>query len=344
VLQVRAVSLSGYLEVARFLGLDGFAMLSEYGIGPAGLDDPEGRLPARAAARLLERSAERSGVDSIGIRMAECRSFAGIGPLSLLLQHLPTVRDVIVALDPYRRWVTDVFDVDLEERGEVAIICCDLNPEIAGPQAADLALGIAFTVLAGASHGRWSPEAVHFTHGKPEDVAYFARFFRAPLEFDSRFTGFSCSRRSLDIPLPLADAAMAANASRLLASAPPPPSEVRAGGDQVRRSIALLLPDGRASLKAVAANLDTTQRSLQRSLAIEGLTFAGLLDEVRRELAERYLSNSRRSLTETAESLGYSKLSSFTRWFTLQFGVSPSAWRKGQLAASAGPPPMWKIG
>src|SRR3569623_651122 len=71
VLQVRAVSLSGYLEVARFLGLDGFAMLSEYGIGPAGLDDPERRLPASAASRLLERSAERSGVDSFGMRMAE---------------------------------------------------------------------------------------------------------------------------------------------------------------------------------------------------------------------------------------------------------------------------------
>src|SRR3569833_511767 len=79
VLQVRAVTLSGYLEVARFLGLDGFAKLTEYGIGPSGLDDPEGRLPAGAVSRLLERSAEQSGVDCFGIRMAECRSFAGIG-------------------------------------------------------------------------------------------------------------------------------------------------------------------------------------------------------------------------------------------------------------------------
>lgn len=342
-LQVRAVSLSGYTEVARFLGLDGFALLAECGIGQAGLDDPEGRLPASAAVKLLERSAERSGVDSIGLRMAACRSFASIGPLSLLLQHLPTVRDVVAAIGQYRRSMSDVFDIDLEERGDVAIICCDLNSEIPGAQAADLALGLTYTILTGASHGRWLPEAVHFTHDKPADVSYFAQYFRAPLEFDSRFSGLSCSRRSLDIPLPLADAGMAANAARLLAVAPPP-SELRSAGEQVRRSIALLLPDGRASLKAVAANLDTTQRSLQRSLAVEGFTFAALLDEVRRELAERYLSNSRRSLTETAESLGYSKLSSFTRWFTQQFGASPSAWRKGQLAASAGPPPMWKIG
>jgi AraC-like DNA-binding protein len=343
VLQVRAVSLSGYTEVARFLGLDGFALLAECGIGPSALDDPEGRLPASAAVRLLERSAERSGTDSFGIRMAECRSLASIGPLSLLLQHLATVREVVTMTGRYRRLMSDVFDIELEERGDVAIIYCNLSSEISGAQAADLALGMTLTILAGASHGRWSPEVVHFTHGKPDDVSYFARYFRAPLEFDSRFSGFSCSRRSLDVPLPLADAGMAANAARLLAAAPPP-SELKSVGAQVRRSIAVLLPTGRASLKAAAANLDTTQRSLQRALAAEGFTFAALLDEVRRELAERYLSNSRRSLTETAESLGYSKLSSFSRWFAQQFGESPSAWRKSQLVASHGPPPVWKIG
>lgn len=319
-------------------------MLSECGIGPAGLDDPERRLPASAASRLLERSAERSGVDSFGMRMAESLSFASIGPLSLLLQHLPTLREVIRAIGRYRRSMSDALNITLEGRGDVAIIRCELDSEISGAQAEDLALGVAFNVLSGASRGRWAPEAVHFTHGKPHDVAYLARFFGAPLEFDSGFSGFSCSRRSLDVPLPLADATMAANAVSLLAAAPPPPPEQRSAGGQVRRSIALLLPDGRANLKSVAANLDMADRSLQRSLADEGVTFADLLDEVRRELAEKYLSNSRRSLTETAESLGYSKLSSFTRWFTRQFGESPSAWRKHQFAASGQPPPMWKIG
>lgn len=342
-LQVRAVTLSTYLEVARLLGLDGFALLAECGIAQSTLEDPERRLAASSLNKLLERSAEQSGVDSFGLRMAECRSFASIGPLTLLLQHLPTVLDVVKALGRYRRNMNDIFEVELEERDDVALLSFDLNPEIPGAQAADLALGIAFTALAGASHGRWSPEAVHFTHGKPHDVAYLARYFRAPLEFDSGFTGFSCSRRSLDIPLPYADPAMADNAVRLLAAGAPP-AEFGSTRELVRRSIVLLLPAGRANLQAVAANLDTTQRSLQRSLAAEGLTFAALLDEVRRELAKRYLSNSQRSLTETAESLGYAKLSSFSRWFTQQLGSSPSEWRKSQLSIRAGPLPIWKIG
>ena len=41
--QMRAVTLTSYLEVARFVGLDPFEMLREVGISPQFLDDPENR-------------------------------------------------------------------------------------------------------------------------------------------------------------------------------------------------------------------------------------------------------------------------------------------------------------
>jgi AraC-like DNA-binding protein len=342
VLHVRAITLSAYVDVARFLGLDGYALLTQFGIAPSALNEPDNLLPVAAIVRLLERSAEKSGIDSFGIRLAECRSFASIGVLSLLLQHLATVRDVVEALTRYHRNLSNVLLIRLDEEEDFALITVNLAPEGDSDQTADLSLALAYMILTGASQGRWLPETVHFTRGRPRDAAYFARYFRAPLEFGSGFTGFSCSRRSLDIPLPLADPAMAANAARLLATYVP--FESSSAGQHVRQTIALMLPSGRASLKAVAANLSLSERSLQRLLASEGFGFAGLLDEVRSELAKKYLSNPARPLTEIADDLGYAKLSSFTRWFTNEFGQPPSEWRRSQLSIAASPPPIWKIG
>jgi AraC-like DNA-binding protein len=89
-----------------------------------------------------------------------------------------------------------------------------------------------------------------------------------------------------------------------------------------------LLPTGRASIAEVAAALGINLRTLQRRLANEETAFSTLIAGVRRELAERYLASPSYTLTRVAEMLGYGQLSSFTRWFSEEFGLSPTAWRQ----------------
>jgi AraC-like DNA-binding protein len=59
------------------------------------------------------------------------------------------------------------------------------------------------------------------------------------------------------------------------------------------------------------------------------------VNEARRELVETYMENPRYTLRSIAELLGYSTLSSFTRWFTAQFGSSPGAWRASRSPEAA---------
>ena len=333
--QVRAVSLWSYLDVANFLQIDGLKLLAEAGISPSDLYDSETRLPADAAVDLLERSAAVAECDSLGILMAQCRSYASLGPVSLLLQHLDTVRNVIDALISFRRTLNDVLLVALDNADDTALVTFDLIPPHRRPQAANLTMGLGLLALRGASGGRWSPEAVHFTHGRPRDVARFERFFRAPLQFDSVFNGFSCPLTSLAIELPLADSAMAHNASRLLRNVVLPPESAPAS-DHVRQTIALRLSGGRVSLQSVAAQLSCSARALQRSLEAEGQTFGGLLEEVRREAARHYLAGSTMSVTDIAEQLGYTTPTSFARWFRAQFGTTAREWRANQQKHAAG--------
>jgi AraC-like DNA-binding protein len=97
--------------------------------------------------------------------------------------------------------------------------------------------------------------------------------------------------------------------------------------EQVHQVIWTLLPTGRCSVEQVAAHLGRDRRTLHRQLTREGETFSSLLDQVRRELATRYLANPRHPLSEIAGVLGFSELSAFSRWFSRLFECSPSSWR-----------------
>ena len=113
--------------------------------------------------------------------------------------------------------------------------------------------------------------------------------------------------------------------------------------DHIRQSLILLLPVGRATLEDVPLNVGLSARSLLRSLERAGFTFGSLLNELRRELARLYLGDSHRTITETAEQLGYATPTSSTRWFSAEFGTSPRAWRAIQSRQTIGPPPIWKV-
>ena len=340
--QIRAVSLYSYLDVATFVGLDGLRLLRETGIAPSALDDPESRLPAAAAVRLLELSAERSGCDSFGIRMAQCRSYASLGGISVLLERLPTVGDVLATLSRLRRNLSDVLFVDCQIEGEIVLATFDLVSPFSQTQAADLTVGLGLLALSGATGGAWTPEEVHFTHRRSSDVEAFEQFFRVPIVYNSSFNGFSFPEEQLRSPLPMADSAMAANVRRLLRSDELPKLQA-AVSDHTRHTITLLLPQTKATLSEVAKNLGQSPRALQRQLSAEGHSFARLLTEVRREMAQRYLRGSRQSLTDVAHGLGYADLSSFTRWFAGEFTMAPSEWRKALQKSAAQPPPMWKV-
>ena len=92
-------------------------------------------------------------------------------------------------------------------------------------------------------------------------------------------------------------------------------------GQPARRGVARFV-------ERVATACHVSVRTLQRQLTQQGLSFSMLVDEVRRQLAERYLRNPNYAMGQIAILLGYARQASFTRWFTQQFGATPSAWRQ----------------
>lgn len=324
--RARAVTLTSYHEVARFARLDPFVMLGRAGLHPGSLRDPENWLPANAIIALLDESAGRSGRDDFGVLLGECRSFASLGPVSLLLRHELTLRDVIGAMIEYRRLLNDLLHFELRDDGVTTLLEWNLIPGLRSSQGVGLLAAIAYRVLVDEGGFDWQPECIHFRQDQPKHVATFRRVFRCELEFGSNFDGMSFNSESLSLPNQFADQELAAHARRLLNLLP----GIRHGDtirDRARSTIPFLICTGDAQVENVARCLGVSVRTLQRRLIEEGQSFSSLLNEVRREIVVRYLTGSNQSITDVAHLAGYSTSSSFIRWFVSEFGMSPTKWR-----------------
>jgi AraC-like DNA-binding protein len=77
----------------------------------------------------------------------------------------------------------------------------------------------------------------------------------------------------------------------------------------------------------VAADLDTSERTLSRRLAEHGISFDQLINDFRKDLTMRYLDEGKVKLQELAFLLSFSTHASFTSAFKRWTGKTPSETR-----------------
>jgi len=91
----------------------------------------------------------------------------------------------------------------------------------------------------------------------------------------------------------------------------------------VENAIVPLLPHGKARAGEIARQLGVSQRTLARRLSLEGHTFSDLLEELRFDLARRYLADGDLAISQIAWLLGYREASAFSHAFKRWSGKTP---------------------
>lgn len=329
---VRAASLSGYLDVAAALRLDTLPLLRRAGLARSALADADRMIPARAVVYLLEESARAARCQSLGVRMAQRRTMADLGMVSLLIVHQPTLREAFRVMQRYRNRINSTLVLQVEEEASLAVVQEQwvLEPPMVSRQADELALGVLAQLGQWLLGRAWRIAEVHLVHAAPApaDRPVYAGLFGTMPHFGSSFTGLVLPEALLDTPNPRADAALATQASRMAEAMMP--EAARSLDQEVEEAILLQLPAGGASVAATARALGLHPRTLQRRLEEAGQSFAAIRDAIRRGQAARLLANPRLAVTEVAALCGYASLSAFTRWHRLAFGHAPRRARRGR--------------
>lgn len=99
-------------------------------------------------------------------------------------------------------------------------------------------------------------------------------------------------------------------------------------GELVKQTLRRSLAGKRPTVQEVAEELGLSVRTLQRRLSESKVSFQGLLEDVRKELAHHYLRQASVEFNEVAFLLGYEDANSFFRAFQEWEGLSPTEWRQ----------------
>lgn len=320
-------ALSGYIELSQKLKIDPLPLLRAASLDPSGLDLQDRWIPASAIAQLLEMSSAASGHPDFALRLAENRRLSALGPLSMSFRDQPDARTALELLTRYQHMYNEALHMTLSEKAGLSTIGLTVDTGEPAPvrQSVELATAVVCQLMGSLLGDRWHPVSVTFTHPKPSDDTTHRRLFDAPLRFSGDYNGVVVYTSDLDQPNRLFDPGLVSYAQRLL---PEDAEDSVTAEDRVHELIEILLPAGRCSIDQVARSLGVDRRTVHRRLAKEGLTFSQVLDSIRADFAARWVAGQRYNFTQIAEMLAFSTPSSFSRWFSQQFGMSPRTWRK----------------
>jgi len=107
----------------------------------------------------------------------------------------------------------------------------------------------------------------------------------------------------------------------------------------VSRQVSRLLLESLApfpTMEMIAARLGMTARTLRRRLTAEGNSFSGLLEQVRDQLAKKYLGSSSFTVAEISDVLGFSDVANFRSAFKRWNGIAPQEYRLRLVGGSGG--------
>ncbi|MCC3155679.1 AraC family transcriptional regulator [Hymenobacter sp. 15J16-1T3B] len=329
-----AGSLNLILWAAVRHGADYADLCRRSGVDPAQLQQPDARVPVATVQRLWGEAVHAADNPHLGLLIGEQVNPLALGILSYVLMHTPTLGAALQQLCRYQDIGCDASRTTLRQEGDVAWLEVELlSPAIVHP---DHVLNSELTLYLHACRALTgqplAPRAVHLAYPRPADTAAHQRAFApAALTFGTPRAGLGFDAAALALPVLNANPALfplfEQHADALLAQLRQPTLP-----DRVKREIVRLLKGAEPTLAAVADALAMGVRTLQLHLREAGLSYQQLLDEVRRELAERHLRAPHLSTTDVAFLLGYSEPSVFVRSFKRWTGQTPGAFRKQQAA------------
>ncbi len=168
------------------------------------------------------------------------------------------------------------------------------------------------------------PSEVKLGHHRGRMPAEFRRLFGTHVAFSSavdeiKYPGF-IARTPITSADPYLNALLVQYCEDALAGRRSKSSAWRV---KVENAIVPLLPHGQARIGEISKQLGVSSRTLARRLASEGSTFVKVLDDLRFDLAKRYLQERELPLSEIAWLLGYRESSALSHAFKRWTGTAP---------------------
>lgn len=327
---ISGASLLGFPQLVSELGADPGGVLAAAGLRVDDCGRAEAFLPLRYAIQAVERASVHTQTADFGRRLADRQGIEILGPVGLAARTAADVGRALEIFDKFMAAYSPGIAVPLETCRDPDIVFLawrvTLDPPFACPQTAELSLGIALRVLRLMLGPDYRPVTVHIPHPPLTPERDYLHYYGCQALFAEPVAGFTMYASELNRPLADGnDLAVHDEAMTCLTGAIG--DRTGAATRSVAALVGSLLPSGHVTVALIARQLGVHPKALQRRLAGEGTSFSDVIDQVRREIAQRCLRDTDIGLAHLALQLGFAEQSVLTRACRRWFGASPSAHR-----------------
>jgi AraC-like DNA-binding protein len=327
------------LQGARHRGVDEAGVLARAGIAPALLESPLARVSQQQYALLIRvlRRALRDELWGLTSRPVRPGSF---GQCMKQLVHCATLGEALRGGFSFYDLLIDDFVARLSVRGELAQIQVVLRRESDARLDYAIKAFMLFTFGAASWLVARRVPLLGVDYTAAQIGTDTSRVYQAPIRYGQPHVGLSFEAHWLDLPV----VQSAQSVREFLAGAPAnlivKYRDTSSLTDRIRRLLRRRLGEELPSLEEVGDALAVTPQTLRRRLREEGRGFQQIKDELRRDAAIEFLTNTRLPLLDIANEVGFSEASTFHRAFKNWTGVAPGEYRHshGQAEGAQGQP------
>jgi AraC-like DNA-binding protein len=327
---IQAKAVEKIVRAAAVRGVDARALYQAAKVNPEGLDDPDRRIPFAQVVALYEQGARLTNDDAFGLHVGEAIDATAFDVLGYSVINSSTLGDALDRAARYNSIWTNGSYLSIDKGSPLTkIFYVYVDDSITERRHdAEMTLAALASLSRTITNSDLSPAQITFQHDRPRDTREHQRIFKCPVEFKASSNQYFVESASLALPIVKADPGLCAvldrHAEGLIAKYPRNDSLV----ERVRTMIKDELSGGNASLERIADSLSMSGRTLQRKLREHGTSHQELLDQMRRDLAMRYLQEPEMAICEVAYLLGFSESSALHRAFKRWTGKTPNEFRR----------------
>ena len=320
----------GIADMFAAEGLPAADLCTEAGIDLPALQQQQTRVDVDRVSRLWEAAAARYGQPGLGLERDLAARYGNVDLVGYALASGPNLMVGFEHLQRQMALISDAttFEMQRDPRGQgywLAISHIGATRPIPR-QRIEFAVLTLFMLCGWLTRRDMVPLAVQLTTPLPQDDARYRTAFGLLPQFGQVANRFLLADADLLAPIPTHNPSLWALHERMVESELDQLGQTLAS-TKVRTEIARVLHLGEPRREDIAARLHLTDRTLQRRLQAESVSYQQLLDDTRCELARQHLSDARRSLGEIADLLGFADQSNLFRACKRWFGMPPGQYR-----------------
>ncbi len=328
------VSVSLVFPIMKTMALGGYDWESfcAYAGMDAGLFRiPEARIVQGDFERIVKVAARYTGDDMFGLHQSQRLNLYDLGVLGYVMLHSKTLGKALSAYQQYNFIDCSGLNVDVEVQGEDVVISMFLGNTQEDPSRHFIEGMMTSTYQALLALGcRSLPfKEVRFVHAPPSQIEEYEAVLGIMPLFHQKANSMRFSKEILDYSIIGSDTrlldvfqAMAEEVSAKLASS------YSGMTSNLNKWIIECMPSHFPNLQEAAKEFLISPRTLQSRLKAENTSYNRLANEVRKELAIRYLAHPEYTIGEIAYLLHFSEPSAFQTTFRKWMNLTPGEYRQ----------------